>query len=484
MMEFKNVLMCFVALAVAMSFAGTVSALDCTSGCVDVCVGNSKDLILKIENKGTRDDTYVISNPYDWVDVQDSVFIEAGQTKNVGITVTPAKEGVSMFELTVTGSYEAPKTVGGKIEAIECRHVTVAASPTEKQVCEKFPAVFDIIVKNTGQVEDTYELSTSMGSLGQSDVTLAPGESRTVKLTVDTEGLPGDNQIMVSASSSGVSDTQAIDVLVKNCYSAELRLIPEEKSICPCTSVPYQVYLKNTGDLEDEYTLTIMGNVMQTVRLDAGESRIFNFSVPLAFGAGSREITATAKSAKTTLSDSGTLTVKGVSDCYSVSIAGSDVVEVEACTAETVPLKIKNTGENTQIFKLDMDGPSWVYLSKEEAYVDPGQEKEVYMYISPPYEAVGTYTVKVNATSVFSQNMIELTVKVNPNGTATVTAPSNGSQGDSNVTLNVSGNQSDGITGGIISLGAAPLWKMMVVGVITTIIVVILVVRFAVLVKK
>jgi len=495
--------MAFVPLIVAFAFvlalAGEVAAAT--------CIGQTAYGSVTIRNIGAEDDTYFISvSDPDIIQAPESVFIGAGSTEVVEFTVIPQKIGLNPYQLIITSS-EKTDVKSGVVEGIECRDVTVIASPSEIGICEGAPAIFDIIVKNDGQVAETFDLSTSMGSLEMSKVELLPGEKETVMLTIDTEGVNASADVFISAASGDVSDTDYMTIFVKNCYSAELRISPEDRSMCLCTSVPYQVYLKNTGELADEYTLTMMQDIMQTVLLEPGESRLFNFSLPLQYGSGSIEVEVTVESAHVSMSDTATLTIKPQIECYSAEIVGETEISMDKCCAETVPIKIKNSGENTQIFRLYVDGPDWVYLSRDDAYVDPGEEKEVYLYVSPEYEAeAGSYFVTLNATSQHSQIAIELTINLlsdeeddveEPEPVENVTGgeeptenitgeepePEDNVTGEEGVTLNVTIGE-ENMTGGFIALGAAPLWKTIVVAFITLIIVVILVVRFAILVKK
>jgi len=77
-------------------------------------------------------------------------------------------------------------------------------------------------------------------------------------------------------------------------------------------------------------------------------------------------------------------------------------------------------------------------------------------------------------------------VNVLPEEGAAPPTQGNGTTGTGNGTdTNTStGTGNDNITGGIIAVGMAPLWKAIVIGIITVIIIGILVVRFAILVKR
>lgn len=455
----------------------------------ELCIGKPTQYMMQITNTGAKDDTYAITpSDMSWVQVQDSVFIKAGETEDLTVTVTPQHAGPNPFYLTVTSSQES-KVLNGKAYAKECRGVSISASPTQVEACDNTPAQYDIIIKNTGQTEDSFQLAASKGSLEKSDVTIEPGQSATVRLTVQAKGL-GSESIVITASSGPVSESQIVELYVKSCYKADLKIIPKEKSICPCSSVTFQVRLSNTGEIADEYDLSIEG-ITQTVQMAPGESRLFDFSIPLLYGHGSRVIKASAESSHITLEDTATLTVKPAAECYSVEVAGASKLTVEKCTAQTVPIKIKNTGDVTQIYTISTDGPEWAYLSRADAYVGAGEEKEVFLYLSPTYDvAAGEYKIMINATSQNSMNALEVSVKVVPNATETAAQPvqpvqpnATAGPGESEINVSFGGNTSE-MTGGVIALGAAPFWKMVIVTAITLVIIVILVARFTIFVKR
>jgi len=462
------------------------------------CIGQEVVKSLIISNTGTEGDTFTItsSNP-DWVSVDDSVFIESGQSVSVDVRVTPQIVGANTYQILIAGSKEDPKTITDSETGVECRDVTIVGAPSEVTACEGIDAVFDIIIKNGGQITDTYDVSTSAGSLEKPRVTLEPDESETMKLTVDTEGIEDEIEIFISAASGDVVDTHSMTLMVRNCYSAQMTISPEEIVQCPSDSVSYQIYLKNTGELADEYLLTIMDDITQTLRLQSEETRLFDFSLPLEKGAGSMDIEVKVESEHVMLTDSARLTVKPAEECFSVELE-EPVVNIEQCSASTVPIKLRNTGDETQTFRLAIEGPEWVYLNSDMEMVEPGEEAEAYVYISPIYETpTGSYKVTINSDSERSASELELVINVMPNATdyvpptepETPAEPSDGGDtgngtGASGENVSLNASIGEDVTGGAISLGIAPLWKTVVVAFITLIIVVILVVRFAILVKQ
>jgi hypothetical protein len=91
--------------------------------------------------------------------------------------------------------------------------VNVTATPTERTVAPNADAVYTITIENTGTVADTYDLTITLNqadvaNLSQAQVTLSPGESADVTLTVQDSAV-GDYQTTVQATSQ--DDPAVID---------------------------------------------------------------------------------------------------------------------------------------------------------------------------------------------------------------------------------------------------------------------------------
>ncbi len=481
-----------VAFAAIMAIAGSASAQQ-------VCVGQPARFALEVENTGSQDDTYIIT-PSDpsWIDVPASIFIEKDTTEVIDVIVTAPKVGSNPFYLMVTSShgYEDPKKVSASVTALECRDVSVVASPSAVDACQSQPAVFKIFVKNGGQAPDTFDLSATRGSLQKTKVELDAGESEEINLVVDTREMEGEYKIVVSAFSGSVSDSTKMTMNVMNCYSAEMSLTPSEASVCACGSADFTVSVKNTGRMEDEYLVNIDDEMVKSVVLLPDETAMMNYSVAVRCGSGTRDVRVTVESENTALEETATINIKPVEECYSLDISTQkSKADVARCSATDIGIDIANDGHNTQLFRINLQAPEWVHISRESAYLEPGEEMSVYLYISPEIDTeVGTYDIKLNVTGNYFAEIMEIPVQVHLEGTQ---VEDTGSTGDSGTTDQETGSQDSGdqdswinmslgdnITGGVVAVGIAPLWKAIVISLITIIIIAILVVRFAILVKK
>jgi len=445
-----------------------------------VCFGKSTEYILVIKNIGLNEDSYSIYTP-DWItNGETGVSLGPGQKADVKITVEPETLGTHEVSVTVTSSKESDlsKKATASIISQECRSVAVIVSPAEYTVCGGMPPIgFDVSVKNTGTVEDTYQLTTSMGTLENISLTLNPGETETIRLNVDLTGLEGTLTITVTASDGVISDKAEIELTIENCYSADLSIEPEMQAVCPYDSVMYTVTIQNTGELPDIYTLRY-GDEIEIVELDSGESQGFELTFLVPFEeSGIYVVSAFADSDHVSLTETAALNVKTMGDCYSAELQVAEEKRIKPCTIEeceaiTLPVEIKNKGEKDASYTLTLEAPEWIYMEPTTLDLKSGESGLAYLYLSPKFGVEeDRYPITINAESQYVELKKVVDIVVAENLTAAE---------EPEISLNVSlGN----ITGAIIG-GERPLWKTVVVAIIAIVIIIILAIRFILLVKK
>lgn len=451
--------------------------LDLQPGEKEACLGKETKYMLTVNNLGETD-TYRIITP-DWVQ-PGSDYISVGKRDSATLEVAAVARdstGPLKFDLMVE-SGRAPgfsKKVTGTLNSKECREVAVLVSPTEDTVCQGRTASFKVSVKNLGTLEDTFDVTSSLGSLEKSKVFLKPGQIEELELNVDTKNLEGTREIKVFAGSEGISDETLVSLVIENCYKAGVEVFPPEVSACPCSSVPYTVTVQNMGEFPDEYTL-VFGDETEQVSLEPGKTASFIYAVSVSCDSeGLYEVVAAVSSQHTEASGGSVLEVLTEEECWAVKLMDRKIItaRVEAQKALAVPLQIKNAGTEAGTFGLKiLDGPEWSEVSPASLELESGEEGEVYLYLSPPFGSEGNYSVLVGAESPKTEAGTLVTVLVGPlDGQEPITIEEIPQEPEG----------TDGITGHMIS--AVPAWKAIAVGIITLVIVIILIVRFAFLVK-
>ncbi|NIO21819.1 MAG: hypothetical protein GTN76_14095 [Candidatus Aenigmarchaeota archaeon] len=443
------------------------------------CLGGSGKYVLLINNLGSEEDEYSIYAP-EWVMLnQDLITVSPKTERSVGLFAYPKVEGKGTFEIKVVSSAypETEKTLTGTVNTIECKDVAVVVSPSEESVCHGLTKEFEVTVKNTGTITESFDLVSDVGLLEVNKVSLEAGEVQKVKLTVDSSGLDmGLNYITVTARSGEISDQNVVDLVVEDCYSLDFEVTPKEKEVCTGDEVVYTISLKNTGKFADEYTLEVDGETIGVVFITPDESKTVNTTLAVRYPLQeTHDLTFKAVSKQKTFESVSTLIIKSKEECYSVELSSEEADEVkmiEIGTGVSLPMKVKNTGSREDTYKLELQGPDWVHLSEEEISLKTGEEGDVYIYASPPYGVDdGVYTAVVKAVSDNAEK--ELSFKF---GVGEVT----GTEEPIPPTTNES------VTGGPptgLITGGETTGKIILLGVITLFIIIILALKLVLFVK-
>jgi uncharacterized membrane protein len=476
-----------------------------------VCLGKSDVYTLTIQNKGTLADTYKITGP-DWVKIQfGEMSIPAGQTRQIDVFATPKTAGRASFSIEIVSANDtaAKKTVAGNIVTEECRGVALVLTPTQVKACKGSDATFNLAIKNTGVAEDTYTIKLSRGSADQANLTVAKGETKTVKLTVNTANLTGQQLVLVQVTDGVVSDQATANISIEDCYSATVSVASDKKITCPCGSVNFSVAITNTGTLNDTFKAKL-DSQEKSVQMDAGKTDTVMLQKVLSCDQkGNLTVTVEvssdhmAKIVRTV-----TIELKQKDLCYSVHLTTSGTVEkVQEGRATAVEVKATNDGESSDTYAISVSGPAWAYASPLTLALASKTTDSIYLYLAPP---LGTneseYSVKLTAKSSAVTSSVDFKVRVGGQGNVSVqnvTQPVNVTiDATTNVTANATANATNvtigdrpndvvlnvsfgsNVTGQITAVEERPFWKTLTVAVITIVIILILVVRFAFLFKK
>ncbi len=359
-------------------------------------------------------------------------------------------------------------------------------------------------------MNNTITFSTTEGILDKESVTLAPGETSTVTLKVKPPQEEGAENITVVLNDGITLRKIDMKLISTNCYAAEITVQPSAQYACPHTSAVYAVTVKNTGKLNDSFTLDY-GVGRETLTLDAGESKTVNITIPIDFEESGVYIVQMSLTSENGIqkSEKATLNVRPMSECYSVLVMdGNATVKTGEATGNAV--YIKNTGKVAQTFNLTLKGPEWAYIKPTTASIEPGENETVYVYISPLYATEpGEYTVTVKAASQYASGSYDIKVTVPSTGqqqpaeeenkTAEETQPEqNESVSEENISTGQTGtnisldvtigeNESEGapITGMASESESQPTNpRTIAIAVISLIIIAILAIRFILLFKK
>jgi len=469
-----------------------------------ICLGESAVFTLILGNLGIKSDTYKVFAP-NWMVIEaNQVSLGGNSVGETKLVAVPKEEGEREFDITVisTNVPELSKTIKGKLRVEDCSGVEITSEPGEIKVCREVPDTveFVITVKNTGKVEDVFNLIATQGTLSTTKVFLEPEKSEDVVLSVDTEGINKTLEIVVTVSDRKISRNLTLKIIPETCFSAEMEVRPKDLSVCLCSSASFEVSVKNTGKLPDNFTLRFQSYFLnQTIPefgLNPGESKTFTFgfNIPLRIDPGNYPIKAVAVSNHFVLEEEANLNIKEKGECYRVDMKAKEKVDgikvvggkkyLQECEAVTVPVSLRNSGLHNDTYNIWVNGPEWVYVTPTTLALSPGEEKEVYLYISPPFDSEGNYTINLTAKSFYTESKLKFEFSVVENATILEEVIEENLTQE-NITgvlpgVNIS-QPEENITGLVV--GKESEWKILAVMLITLLIIIILLVRFVFLVR-
>jgi uncharacterized membrane protein len=387
-----------------------------------VCIGSSSTYVLNIDNVGTEGDSYSIITP-NWITAEsNSIQVDSQSRGSVRLTATPPTRGEMEVIASVSSKHHPSSVVDAvsTITSVDCRSVAVSMSgPNE--VCKGDGASFVVRVENTGTVVTSYQLSPSIGTLDRTKLVLGPGDVENVILDIEQTTKVGAQNVNVLAYDGNVSDEDSTTLIVQNCYDAVLEVVPDGINACRGDTLTIDAVVKNMGDLEDDYTLEYEGKVSEFM-LDSGESNSVKARIPVDYFWGStNEVLFVLKSDNGVhIEKPASIEVLKRNECYSVdlSLVNGDILKEKEASLEigygtALEMSISNRGLRADTYNIIVDGPDWAHISEDSFFMTPLQREELYLYLSPPYEAEeAEYEITVIANSDLALSGVEIRATV------------------------------------------------------------------------
>ncbi len=322
-------------------------------------------------------------------------------------------------------------TTDGPSTAYGVRLVGVGNLSTEKP-SESGDAVYTVRITNTGKALDTISLTTSgdvAATLSRNSVSLAPGASTDVVLTISKNALTevGEHEVTVTATSQADSTQTATVTTTTTIFRCGIELTGAgdltTKTADASAGVSYIIRVKNTGSRSDTVTLTTSGDVAATlsetsVSLEAGAlsdvtltiaadalSAPGEYEVKVKATSGTDSTKTTEVTTKTTILQGYGVTLVGVSDLT------TEMADASAGVSYTI--RVKNIGNTADTITLTTSEGVEATLSETSVSLEAGASSDVTLTIAADaLSAPGEYEVKVTVTSgTDSTKTAEVTTK-------------------------------------------------------------------------
>lgn len=244
----------------------------------DVAAFTEGEYTVTVRNTGTKADTFTLSSNIG--EFEDSELqIDGKSSKKTTLAVSPRELGQQTIEVKADSQVTSSGTTS--MNVYNGMDVSVSLGTNSATVCEDESETVDLTVKNTGEVEETYKVSTDRGTLKGNEVTLEPGESATTELKLNSENFEiGSHKVEVLAVAQTFGEpvkSATLNYNVENCWDLEMSAVPEVASAGENRSTIYEIHLNNTGTKENTYQLSHEGPKWISVKpeevtVGAGES--------------------------------------------------------------------------------------------------------------------------------------------------------------------------------------------------------------------
>ncbi len=285
--------------------------------------GDNVDFPVWVRNLGLENDTYDLTvvddalPSWNWrFDDNPLENVENGESRSTTLRVTipdSAPPGMKDNLMVIATSRKDPTISESKncIVLVEniIPGVEVSISPSYQSGPPGTSLTYTVTVTNTGDVLDTYELTTGddagwSPTVSPSSINLSPGASGNVTLTIGipetAESSTHDNIWVIAHSliDDAVEDSASCTAHAIENRGVEVSISPPDDSAEPGRTLTFTVTVKNTGSVLDNYILTVSDDAgwgatlaQSLLTIPADESRTTTVSVTVPSDAAEDELT-------------------------------------------------------------------------------------------------------------------------------------------------------------------------------------------------
>ncbi|HLC58363.1 MAG TPA: hypothetical protein VJI68_00730 [Candidatus Nanoarchaeia archaeon] len=291
--------------------------------------------------------------------------------------------------------------------------VQVNTQSISESLCPRETGSFTHTIKNDGSSvkEYTVELRGSAAQWATAvpqGFILNSGEEKNLftYVTPSQSARAGNYNLDIVVSGVGETKTVSHNVIVDNCYGANILPIPSNGiNTCPNKPVKYTVRVTNTGEYSENFKFSVSGSVKERTTLSQnsfilskGETRDLLLFVNAPNDAGEYDFSLLVESDSGRVKESLSLFLN-VNPCYQYTLEVLGNVTHNVCekTFISVPLRLSNKGTTSNTFDLQVDGPQWAKMERSQITLNEGEVKTISLFMAPAYGTVGEYDIKISA---------------------------------------------------------------------------------------
>lgn len=219
-------------------------------------------------------------------------------------------------------------------------------------------------------------------------------------ITPSSKITPGNYVLEITVTQGGTVKTVRHNIIVENCHQTSIRVEPVSQAICACEQKNIKLTITNFGKYLENYELNVEGPASQWIKLSSksitlaanSSTSVMAYVNTSCNTAGTYEANFVVKS-KSEYGQANAKANVSIVSCYDYSIS-SNKTYYAICEAEklNVPIKIKNLGTQTNIYKINMEGPNWTKIDQRQLTLGNGTEGTFNLIAEPPYKTQGNFT--------------------------------------------------------------------------------------------
>ncbi|MBT7240876.1 MAG: hypothetical protein HN878_00115, partial [Candidatus Diapherotrites archaeon] len=388
---------------------------------ISTCEENDKNISFAITNISDKDDELtleLIAPKFISID-KTTLNLVPNQTESLSLLIANTDPITDVFTLKVTSkTYNKTYNVVVNYAVNDCYNIEVQRGLNNSSTVEVDANTLEdtfcfgeveqyYIVKNNGTKTATVALEASgIASTSESTI-IAPGTSGVVTLTFSPQNY-GETNVVVSASTLHSSDSVNYSLTFENCYGTELSV--PGLNVCANSQKTQNITLKNNGTKAQTYELSTNANWItlnqSAVDLNPGAEKEVQIELDVpADISGKYVVNAISDNANIVR----TLTINMLSkeSCYAYEVIKPvSQLDVNCCDGDIIEIIVRNNGEFSQDIELSKIAPAWVSFSSDMISLAAGEEKEVYVYFSPPAGTNGDTLAQIQLTN--QENMTQV----------------------------------------------------------------------------
>src|SRR3989338_5201144 len=288
--------------------------------------------------------------------------------------------------------------------------VEITPQGLSDNLCPRETGRFTHIIKNDNNLVKEYTINlkgsaSSWATVVPSGFILSAGEQKTVftYITPSQSAEPGTYNLQIEASAADDTKTVSHDVVVKNCYSVSLSALPNSKTSCPNDPIQYSITLTNNGEYSETFRLSLNGNLAPRASLSDNllvlgkkESKTILLFVNSPVDPSDYVLTLISESESGRVRESLPIFLN-VNSCYdfNLKVSGNNTYNLCDRSYVVIPLNLKNSGTTLNSYKINIDGPVWVRVEKNEFVLKDQEARTFNLIFAPNYGSAGDYGIRL-----------------------------------------------------------------------------------------